>query len=125
MAHWELFGFTLSRSTAINCLSTAGLRAAMKHARTNELIALHCAPHWCYTFHVRLRALLVSMPARNSPHVATREAIDRLLGGDSVRAAVVADVDEVLSIMRKPSVKQFLLTHSILPDKKKSETDYL
>ena len=111
--------------SALKGRSMAALRAAVRHTRTNELIALHCAPHWCYTFLTRLRALLVSTPAHNSPHIATRLAIDRLLGDDRARAAVVADVDEALLLMRQRRVKAFLLKYSILPNETKPRQAYL
>ena len=100
-------------------------RMARGHARTNELIALHCAPRWCYPFLIRLRALLLSQPAHDSPHLATRDAIDRLLETDGAVAAVEADVDEALKIMGLRRVKAFLLEHSKLEGESEPKKHYI
>ena len=100
------------------------LRAVVRDKRTNELVAQHCAPHWCYAFHLRLRTMLLSTPAYNSPHHATRVAIDQLLGSGAI-ADVVVVVEQVLQMLQEDSVKQFVLMHTILEGKRVPEEDYL
>jgi hypothetical protein len=106
----------MQKRGAMRGASRAKLRAAMRNARTNELLALHCAPLWCHEFLERLQALLETERSTRCPHAATRQAIEALLKDGGVNAAV-RNIQAALEVMRSGDVKKWLLRHSRIGNK--------
>ncbi len=90
------------------------LQEATCNARTNQLLAQHCAPNWSHPFLNRLKAVLTGAQYNPAPPPATCAAIEQCIGGDEqVRRQIVRDIDAVLSVMDEVVVKQWLCKHTV------------
>jgi hypothetical protein len=103
---------------------TGALRAAMRAERTNELLALHCAPLWCHALLTRLQQLLLAAPTTggSADKNRLRCEIQATLKEDGVREAQ-RNVEAALALMEEQEVKRWLLLHSKLNDE--TVTEYL
>ena len=101
----------------------AALRTAIQHDTTNWLMAKHCAPLWFHAFLGRLRPHVArtepltrvdkQQGAPNEFALATSRAIHSYVSAvDTHRAAILADIDEVLRLMEEDEVRQWLLRHT-------------
>lgn len=103
----------MQKHSAMRCPSEQNLRAAMQNSRTNELLALHCAPLWTHVLLMRLQDLLEldARPAPGSSGAKTRQAVYAQLTDDGV-AKAQENIAAVLDVMDGKEVKEWLLKHS-------------
>ena len=102
----------MQKGDALQGTAKEKLRAAVTNSRTNELVALHCAPLWCHEMLTRLHAVLSGrQTAAGADHTETRQAIEAQLNADGVKQAL-RDIEAVLAVMDDGAVKRWLLHHT-------------
>ena len=108
------------------------LREAMHHPITNALIVKHCAPIWSHCFLTRLKKHLTGETVSvNTPETrACVTAINQFMQLDAepkkLRAAIVAHVDAVLTVMDERVTKKWLFDNCDDTDDRGNKwTDYI